>query len=89
MDGLAFIAAVVALFVAFGMRRRLTELQTQLANLTDELRSLRTSAAFARPPDEQPLPDPQAQTAPADAPTRPEPAEAEESRFDPIEPEFD
>jgi uncharacterized membrane protein len=86
MDGLAFIAAVVALFVAFGMRRRLTELQTQLANLTDELRSLRTSAAFARPPDEQPLPDPQAQTAPADAPTRPEPAEAEESRFDPIEP---
>ncbi len=30
MDGLAFIAAIVALFVAFGMRRRVTALQTQL-----------------------------------------------------------
>ena len=90
MDGLAFIAAVVALFVAFGMRRRLTELQTQLANLTDELRSLRTSAAFARPPDQQPSPDQQAQTAPeaADASAEPEPAEgpAEQPGFDPIEP---
>ena len=34
MDGLAFIAAVVALFVAFGMRRKLAALQTQLAKLT-------------------------------------------------------
>ena len=91
MDGLAFIAAVVALFVAFGMRRRLTELQTQLANLTDELRSLRTSAAFARPPSEQPpTPAAQAQTAPepVDASAGLEPAEgpAEEPGFDPIEP---
>ena len=54
MDGLAFIAAIVALFVAFGMRRRVTALQTQLDSLTDELRSLRTAAAFTRPSPERP-----------------------------------
>ncbi len=78
MDGLAFIAAVVALFVAFGMRRRLTALQTQLANLTDELRSLRTQAAFGTATaSRQPAPERQAQTAPepADASAGPERAE--------------
>ncbi|MBX9591043.1 MAG: DUF2339 domain-containing protein [Hyphomonadaceae bacterium] len=71
MDGLAFIAAVVALIVAFGMRRRLTALQTQLANLADELRSLRTQAAFARPSGEPPATPapPQVQPSPADAST--------------------
>ena len=54
MDGLAFIAAIVALFVAFGMRRRVTALQTQLDSLTDELRSLRTAVAFTRPSPERP-----------------------------------
>ena len=54
MDGLAFIAAIVALFVAFAMRRRVTALQTQIDSLTDELRSLRTAVAFTRPSAERP-----------------------------------
>lgn len=54
MDGLAFIAAIVALFVAFAMRRRVTALQMQLDSLTDELRSLRTAAAFTRPSASEP-----------------------------------
>jgi uncharacterized membrane protein len=53
MDGLAFIAAVVALFVAFGMRRKLAALQSQLSALIDELRSLRTQVAFGQPSGEQ------------------------------------
>ena len=69
MDGLAFVAAVVALLVAFGMRRKLAALQTQLAALTDELRSLRTQVAFGRPSAEQaPAPEaPLAQAGPAEA----------------------
>ena len=65
MDGLAFIAAIVALFVAFGMRRRVTALQTQLDSLTDELRSLRTAVAFTRPSPERPSAS-EPETAPAD-----------------------
>jgi uncharacterized membrane protein len=74
MDGLAFIAAVVALFVAFGMRRKLAALQAQLATLTDELRSLRTQVAFGQPSGEQaPAPEPpQAQAGPADATADPQ-----------------
>ena len=65
----------------------MTELQTQLANLTDELRSLRTSAAFARPPDGQPSPEPHAQTAPTGGPTVARAGgERDEPRFDPIKP---
>jgi len=75
MDGLAFIAAVVALFVAFGLRRRLTALQTQLAHLTDELRSLRTAVAFARPSAERPSAS-EPQPAPAEA-AEPEPVASE------------
>lgn len=90
MDGLAFIAAVVALFAAFGMRRKLAALQTQFDTLADELRSLRTGAAFARPPDAQPPPEPQAQTAPVDASAETEPLKGEpeaEPGFTPAEPE--
>jgi uncharacterized membrane protein len=78
MDGLAFIAALVALFVAFGMRRKLAALQSQLAALTDELRSLRTQVAFGQPSGEQaPAPEPpQAQAGPAEA--TPDSSHAEE-----------
>jgi uncharacterized membrane protein len=84
MDGLAFIAAVVALVVAFGMRRKLAALQTQLAALTDELRSLRTQVAFGRPSGEQaPAPEtPQAQASPAEA-TADSPHAAEEPEAEP------
>ena len=69
MDGLALIAAVVALAAAFGMRRKLAALQTQLVALADELRSLRTQVAFGRPSGEQaPAPEPpQGQAGPAEA----------------------
>lgn len=76
MDGLALIAAVVALVVAFGMRRKLAALQTQLAALADELRSLRTQAAFGRPSGEQ-APAPEAQAGPADATADPQRASEE------------
>ncbi|NJO23918.1 MAG: DUF2339 domain-containing protein [Sphingomonadales bacterium] len=83
MDGLAFIAAAVALFVAFGMRRKLTTLQAQLTKLTDELRSLRTEAAFARRSDQSPpAPEPQTPTPPADALAEPEPAGESEAEPD-------
>jgi uncharacterized membrane protein len=86
MDGLAFIVAVVALFVAFGMRRRLTALQTQLANLTDELRSLRTEVAFIRPSAERP-PASEPQQAPAEAePLTSEPAPQSASTEQPTPP---
>ena len=90
MDGLAFIAAIVALFVAFGMRRRVTALQTQLDSLTDELRSLRTAAAFTRPSAERPsasepeaapaeeLPEVRAQPEPAANEPPPQAAPAEQ-----------
>ena len=86
MDGLAFIAAVVALFVAFGMRRKLAALQTQLAKLTDELRSLRTQVAFGRASD-QPPSAPQTPMASVDVSAEPEPAAGEpETTVTPIEP---
>jgi uncharacterized membrane protein len=75
MDGLAFIAAVVALFVAFGVRRRLTALQTEFANLADDLRSLRTQVALGRAGD-QPA-EPHAQAGPDDVTAVPEPAREE------------
>ena len=77
MDGLSFIAAVVVLFVAFGMRRRMTALQTKLDNLTDELRSLRTQAAFARPASEQPARDATPNEAAQPRSPQPDPADGE------------
>lgn len=82
MDGLAVIAAIVALFAVFGMRRRVTALETRIASLVDELRALRTQAAFARRGEQSPAPEaPQLQAAPVDTPadvsTGPETAEGE------------
>ena len=56
MDGLALVAAVVALFMAFGMRSRLTGLQVELANLREEFRTLATRAALGQPPAAEPSP---------------------------------
>jgi uncharacterized membrane protein len=75
MDGLAFIAAVVALGIALGMRRRVTALETRLSTLIGELQSLRTQVAFARPgapeapqPEAAPAEEPPEQKAAAEAP---------------------
>ena len=49
MDGLAFIAAVVALLVAFGMRRRVTALQGRLETLMDGWHLTRGGLYFVTP----------------------------------------
>jgi uncharacterized membrane protein len=47
MDGIALIAAIIALFVALGARSRIAALQAQLSGARDELRALQAQIARA------------------------------------------
>ena len=70
MDGLALLIGLIALLIAFLSGRRLTNLEVRLSVLANELRTLRTEAAFARPAAPQP---PQPEAAPPEAVVQAEP----------------
>ena len=73
MDGLALLIGLIALLIAFLSGRRLTNLEVRLSVLANELRTLRTEAAFARPAAPEP---PQPEAAPPEAAVQAEPPAA-------------
>jgi uncharacterized membrane protein len=66
MSGIALILAVIALIVAFGVRRAALALQAQLARVHDDLQTLRAQVAALRPvsPELPGTPDAPPETAP-------------------------
>lgn len=78
MDGLALIVAAIAAVLAFRARRRMASVQTTVAGLADEVRSLRAQVAVIGAAAREAPPAPAAPTEEpkADAPARDRPAGA-------------